>query len=209
MKVLQKTLLSKVAGGETEEVLYANAGGGDWGGGEFSWEGGGSDYSWDSGGDYGWDDSGGGDFGGSSAAIASPAFDNNGVGMTSCVPMPPPPAPLSTGLFGYSMTETLTLAGTLGGGVGASMVIESVGGWSTIGALGAAGVGLGTATLAGIGASALVGVDLGSAIYKNSETVQDLSQKAWGHVFQAVEDVTQGAAELLDFDRKPHFIYHP
>ena len=197
MKVLHKNLLSHVAGGEADEVVYAY-GGGDTGSDAFG-------GAWSGAGDYGWDDSGGG----SVSMFVAPAFDANGVGSTSCVPMPPPPAPLATGLFGYSMSETLTLGGGLGGGIGASVAIEAIGGWSAIGTLGATAPALVAATGVGIGAAAAVGWTIGGAIYNNSETVQEWSQKAWGGVFQAIEDVTQGAADILDIDRKPHPVYHP
>ena len=197
MKVLEKNLLSQVAGGEADEVVYAY-GGGDTGSDAFG-------GAWSGAGDYGWDDSGGGG-GGSASLIVAPAFDGNGVGSTSCVPMPPPPA---TGLFGYSMTETTTLYGGLGSGIGASVVVDSAGGLGAIGAMGAAGAGLGGLALVGLASSAMVGRDIGTAIYNNSETVQEWSQKAWGGVFQVIEDVTQGAADLLDIDRQPHPVYHP
>ena len=129
--------------------------------------------------------------------------------MTACVAMPPPPAPLSTGLFGFSMGETLTAAGGLGGGVGASYAIQSIGGWSAVGALGTAAPALVAATGAGIVSALSVGWSVGGAIYNNSETVQDLSQKAWGGVFQVIENVKQGAANLLDIDREPQPVYHP
>lgn len=213
MRVLQKALLASVAGGEADEVVWAYGGGdtgtwdGNWGGeSDYSWDGGGGDYG---GADFSSADSGAGDSGGGGSAIAPPSFDGNGVGMTSCVPMPPPPPPLSTGLFGYSMTETMTLATSLGSGVVGSMAAESLGGWSAIGSLGAAGLAMGGAGIAGIAASGIIGRDIGSALYHNSDTVQEWSQKAWGGVFQIIEDITQGGAELLDIDRKPHPVYHP
>ena len=196
MKVLPKNLLVSVAGGEADEVVFAYSGDSS-GGGEM----------WGS--DFGWDDSGDGVFGGGGSAIVSSGFDSQGVGMTSCVAMPPPPPTVTSGLFGYSMTETVTLAGGLGGGVGASLAIESVGGWSAIGTLGAAAPALVAATGAGIAAAAITGWTAGGALYSHSETVQDLSQKAWGGVFQVIESVTQAGAEVLHIDRKSQPVYHP
>lgn len=196
MKVLPKNLLVSVAGGEADEVVFAYSGDSS-GGGEM----------WGS--DFGWDDSGDSVFGGGGSAIVSAGFDSQGVGMTSCVAMPPPPPPVPSGLFGYSMTETLTLAGALGGGAGASVVVESIGGWGAIGSLGAAGVGVSGGALAGLSSAVIVGYGIGGAIYNNSETVQEWSQKAWGGVFQVIESATQSAAETLHIDRKPHPVYHP
>lgn len=195
MEVLPKNLLGSVAGGEADEVVFAYSG--DSSGGGALW-----------GSDVGWDDAGGGDFGGGGSAIVGSGFDSGGIGMTSCVAMPPA-SPVPSGLFGYTMTETLTLAGSLGGGAGASMVVESIGGWEALGSLGAAGVGVGGGALAGLSAAAIVGYGIGGAIYNHSETVQEWSQKAWGGVFQVIESVTESAADALYIDRKPHPVYHP
>ena len=160
MKVLPKNLLVSVAGGEADEVVFAYSGDSS-GGGEM----------WGS--DFGWYDSGDSVFGGGGSAIVSAGFDSQGVGMTICVAMPPPPPPVPSGLFGYSMTETLTLAGGVGSGIGASLVAETMGGWSGVGALGAAGAGLTGAGVAGIAAAGMVGRDIGTALYNHSETVQE------------------------------------
>ena len=206
MKVLQKTLLSQVAGGEADEVVFAVAGGGDWGGGDW---GSGGDYGWDSGGDYGWD--GGGGF-----AVSSPAFDNNGVGMTSCVPMPPPPAPLTDGLFGYTLTETVgilgaatTLTAGISGAVGASLTIDAAGGLSGLGALGGAATGITTAAGLGLLSSFGAGVLVGTMAYQNSETVRDVSQAAVGYAFEVVENFKQIGADVLGIERAPEPVYHP
>lgn len=210
MKVLQKTLLASVAGGEADEVVFAYSGGdtGTWDG---SW-GGGGDYGWDSASDYAWDGAGGGDYGGGASHIAAPSFDSNGVGLTSCVAMPPPPPPLATGLFGYSLTETITagtaaggLAYGIGQGVGASLAIEAAGGLGGIGAMGAAATGVGSAVVVGLTASFATGYIGGTLLYHNSETVQNLSQAAVGGVVDAIDRVKHIGSHLFgrDADTEP------
>lgn len=200
MKVLQKNLLASVAGGETEEVSLSISGDGGFGGG--AW---GAD-DWGGAGGYGNSGLGGGILTLGPFGSSGGGFDSNGVGSSSCVSAASSPA---SGLFNFSMTETLTLAGGLSSGVGASIIAEAAGGWGSVGAMGTAGLGMYGAAGAGLVSAGLLGTSIGTALYHNSETVQDLSQKAWGDFFQVIEDVSQGTAELLHIDRKPHAVYHP
>jgi hypothetical protein len=203
MKVLPKNLLVSVAGGEADEVVFAYSGDSS-GGGEM----------WGS--DFGWDDSGDSVFGGGGSAIVSAGFDSQGVGMTSCVAMPPPPPPVADGLFGYTLSETLSggtaaggLAYGIGQGVGASLAIEAAGGLHGVGAMGAAATGVGSAMVLGFTASATAGYLAGTLLYHNSETVQDLSQAAVGGVLEVIETVKQAGAHVLGIERTPVPVYHP
>lgn len=186
MQVLKKTWLDKVAGGVSE--LMGEGGGDNYTG----WGGGGN------GGYISFDVGGGG------------GFDSNGVGANSCV------APPSSGLFGYTFTETLTGAGALTGlatglgqGVGASLAIETAGGLAGVGQMGSGAAGLiGSATL-GLGSALIGGVVIGTVAYNNSEAVRDLSQAAVGQVFEVIESFQEVGAAVFGIDRAPQSVYHP
>lgn len=76
-------------------------------------------------------------------------------------------------------------AAAIGGGAGASLVIEAAGGFSAVGTLGAAAIPTFSAGAAGLYASFEVGYAVGTALYQNSEMVQNGAQAVVGAVLGA------------------------
>ena len=187
MQVLQQNLLPHVVGGSYDASGES---------GEYGGNGGSDGY-----GSY---------FGGGSFASVG-GFDSNGVGATSCVPAAP-----SSGLFGYTFTESLAgataLTGVvagLGQGYGASLAIEAAGGLAGVGQMGSGAAGLMGSAALGVGSAVLAGYVAGTLAYNNSETVRDLSQAAVGQVFEVIESFQQVGAAVFGIDRAPQPVYHP
>jgi hypothetical protein len=195
MNVLEKSLLPEVVGGSVYDsgtgAMADGGGGGGYGGGYD----GGSDFNW-------------GFFGDSFASAGG--FDSNGVGANSCVAAP------SSGLFGYTFTETLAGAGAaaglatgIGQGIGASLAIETAGGLAGVGQMGSGAAGLiGSATL-GLASAFGTGYLAGAIAYNNSETVRDLSQAAVGQAFEVIEAFKEVGAAVFGIDRALQPVYHP
>ena len=191
MQVLQQNLLPHVVGGSYDASGES---------GEYGGNGGSDGY-----GSY----FGGGFFGGDSFASVG-GFDSNGVGATSCVPT------ASSGLFGFSFTETLAGAGAvtvlatgLGQGYGASLAIEAAGGLAGVGQMGSSAAGLMGSAALGLGSALIGGGLIGTVAYHNSETVRDISQAAVGGVLTVVEGVTQVGALILGIDRASQPVFIP
>lgn len=205
MKVLQKTLLARVAGGETEEVLLYSGGGGDGGFGGDWWA-----NDWGGAGGYGGSDFSGGNFTLGQFGSVSGNFDSNGIGAQSCAPQ------AASGLFGLSMTETIgagtamgALATAIGQGVGASFAIEAAGGLGAVGGMGAGAAGLMGSAALGLGGALLTGGVIGTLAYEHSETVRDVAQAAIGGVFEIIEGTKQLGAAAFGIERVPQPVYHP
>jgi len=101
------------------------------------------------------------------------------------------------GSIDVSRAEIGTLAAAIGGGVGASLAIETAGGWGAIGAMGSGAAGLMAAGVAGVAAAGSAGYLAGDYLYHHSEFVQEWSQAAVGAV---VETINEAFPEYPYFD---------
>jgi hypothetical protein len=184
MNVLEKSLLPEVVGGSVYDSGTSTMADGGGGGGY----GGGSDFNW-------------GFFGDSFASAGG--FDGNGVGANSCVAAP------SSGLFGYTFTETLAGAGAaaglatglatgIGQGIGASAAIEAAGGFGALGTMGAGAVGVGSAMVVGAGSALIVGGLIGTAAYHGSEPVRYVAIGAVSAVMEIGEALHDIGVYLRD-----------
>lgn len=176
MKELTRKELDVYTGGDPGMVLA----GGGWGGG--------------AGGGFGSVAAGGFNLGLGSFDLGNVASGIGGPAYTPGLP---------NGWFGLSVAETLGvgtgllgLGGGIGQGIGASLVIDTAGGWGAIGGMGTAGAGLvGNAGL-GVTSAFIVGAGIGTLAYNNSEFVRDGSQWMVGAVLTAIDDIGSAVAPL-------------
>jgi hypothetical protein len=91
-----------------------------------------------------------------------------------------------------TLSESMTVAGAIGGGAGASTVIAGAGGWGGVSSLGGtAAITAGGAAGAGVAGAAAAGWTIGSMLYENlPDSAQSKVQQAVGRTVDAAPHAT-------------------